>query len=74
MLVLPLEVPVPTHLVNLDALIQREDFETTAADVAQSRRLAAELKVEDLERTYFQILRKPDFQRETSNWQGHGLC
>lgn len=59
---------MPTHLVNLDALIKREDFEARADNPSQSKRLGAELKVEDLERTYIHLLRKPDFQRETSSW------
>ena len=59
---------VPTHQVNLDALIKREDFEAATGDAPQSRRLSDQIKIEDLERTYFHLLRKPDFQRETSNW------
>ena len=60
---------MPTHLVNLDALIKREDFESSTGDLSpKSRRLGAELKLEDLERTYFHLLRKPDFQRATTNW------
>jgi hypothetical protein len=56
-----------THLVNLDALIKREDFEA-ASDQPQSKRLGNELKVEALEGTFAHLLRKPDFQRETANW------
>lgn len=58
---------MPTHLVNLDALIRREDFEAGNSS-AQSRRLGDELKLGDLERTYVNLLRKPDFQRETCSW------
>jgi len=56
-----------THLVNLEALIQREDFETTG-DIADSTPTA--FKAEELlqNRNYFKGLRKPDFQRETHNW------
>lgn len=58
---------MPTHLVNLEALIQREDFETTG-DVADATPTA--FKAEELlqNRNYFKGLRKPDFQRETHNW------
>jgi len=59
---------ISTHLVNLDALIRREDFEAKEGEQAQNRRLADQLKVEDLERIYFKLLRKPDFQRETACW------
>jgi len=59
---------MPTHLVNLEALIQREDFEASG-DVADSTPTA--FKAEELLkiRNYFQGLRKPDFQRETNNWK-----
>ncbi|MEI8379346.1 MAG: DUF262 domain-containing protein [Planctomycetota bacterium] len=30
--------------------------------------MSDQLKVEDLERTYFSLLRKPDIQRETASW------
>ncbi len=53
---------------NLDALIPREDFEVTA-EIAQSQSIQA-IQIRDLERDsflYYQ-LRKPDFQRETSEW------
>jgi hypothetical protein len=61
-------MPITTHLVNLDALIRREDFEAREGEQPQNRRLADQLKVEDLERTYVNLLRKPDFQRETASW------
>lgn len=57
-----------THLVNLDALIRREDFEISTDTKQSNSRLSTELRVEDLERIYLHLLRKPDFQRETSNW------
>ncbi len=62
-----LGIKMPTHLVNLDALIQREDFES--GDVVSG---AGEplFKLEELEskRMYFKTLRKPDFQRQTADW------
>lgn len=58
-----------THRVNLDALIQRQDFEagTTAASTQDREPI---FKLEELERrrVYFSVLRKPDFQRTTNNW------
>jgi len=55
--------------VNLDAMIQREDLDVTDNDPAQGK-IGGELKLSDLEQTSptFNILRKPDFQRETANW------
>ena len=57
-----------THLVNLDALIAREDFETDT-DVASLGNDPI-FKVEELKkgRMYFSVLRKPEFQRETASW------
>jgi hypothetical protein len=59
-----------THLVNLDALIRREDFEAIA-DVPPGTAPPAEvIKLDELEytRAFYRLLRKPDFQRVTSNW------
>ena len=55
--------------VNLDALIQREDFTVDGGAGAQN--LADKLKVSELvkgESFFYSSLRKPDFQRETSDW------
>ena len=60
---------MPTHLVNLDALIKREDFRASAPRETPSNRFGT-LKASDLENRSipYQLLRKPDFQRETSSW------
>lgn len=53
--------------INLDALIPREDFEIVGSNTtsAQIDRLSAN----DLSNQFiYQILRKPDFQRETNEW------
>lgn len=65
----PLEVAMPTQLVNLDAMIPREDFEDKRQDTG-ARRPINEIRVEDLEqgRPLYSTLRKPDFQRVTANW------
>jgi hypothetical protein len=58
-------------MVNLDALIPREDFEAASPDVpAQPSGLMANLGVSELgpESFMYNVLRKPDFQRETANW------
>ncbi len=54
--------------VNLDALISREDFEVQSnGDEAPIQQT---IQVRDLERDafFYGALRKPDFQRETSEW------
>ncbi|MDD1508602.1 GmrSD restriction endonuclease domain-containing protein [Pseudomonas sp. CNPSo 3701] len=55
--------------VNLDALVQREDFEVqTDGDEAPIQQT---IQVRDLEKSafFYGALRKPDFQRETSEWE-----
>ncbi|KJG58895.1 hypothetical protein UA38_03865 [Photobacterium kishitanii] len=61
--------------VNLDALISREDFEV----IENSSRVSSfnqNVSVKDLERGefFYAGLRKPDFQRETSDWTDEQLC
>jgi hypothetical protein len=53
--------------VNLDALIAREDFE---ADRAGDAPVVQTISIKDLEAgAFFNLaLRKPDFQRETIEW------
>ncbi len=55
--------------VNLDAIIKREDFEVTDSGQNSSTQKAA-ISVTDLEKDafFFLSLRKPDFQRETNEW------
>lgn len=55
--------------VNLDALIPREDFATGGVQGSQS--LGDKLKIGELVKGqgfFYSSLRKPDFQRETSDW------
>ncbi len=55
--------------VNLDALIPREDFEVDGGAAAQN--LGDTLKISELVKGkgfFYSSLRKPDFQRETSDW------
>ena len=60
---------------NLDALIPREDFEIKEGSQIPSQNLPA-IQVRDLEAGSFlyQTLRKPDFQRETSEWTPDKVC
>jgi hypothetical protein len=58
---------MPTNLVNLDALIPREDFEVeiNASPFDQKDTIS----ITDLQPGFFySALRKPDFQRETASW------
>jgi hypothetical protein len=62
--------------VNLDALIPRADFETDETASAPSGRPKDTLSVNDLKKGefFFSYLRKPDFQRETSEWDPKKIC
>jgi hypothetical protein len=55
--------------VNLDALIPREDFEVT--DETNSGGKKSTISIEDMKLNSFFIanVRKPDFQRETNEWE-----
>jgi hypothetical protein len=57
-----------TSIVNLDALIQRDDFRVKSGGADYSRR--DKIAITDIEPKAFMYLalRKPDFQRETANW------
>jgi hypothetical protein len=61
---------MPAALVNLDALIRRDDFDVKADQPPQPAQLTFTLKVSDLNAgsLEYQTLRKPDFQRETASW------
>src|SRR5262245_39439766 len=68
---------MPTQLVNLDAMIPREDFEDREpSKPSGSRRSITEIRVEDLEqgRPLFATLRKPDFQRVTASWSAEKVA
>lgn len=58
-----------TNLVNLDALILREDLAVTSEPHRGSPKTTG-IRITDLEPNsfFYRSLRKPDFQRETSNW------
>ena len=54
--------------VNIDALIPRDDFETTGNKTTSAQ--IENLSVTQLryDQFIYKLLRKPDFQRETSEW------
>ncbi len=56
--------------INLDALIPREDFEVQ--ETATSGKKKDSISIEDLkpDSFFFLNIRKPDFQRETNEWDG----
>ncbi len=60
--------------VNLDALIQREDFEVE--ENISSGKKKETISIEDIKADsfFFSFLRKPDFQRETNEWDGQRIC
>lgn len=56
--------------VNLDALIQREDFEASDENMNTASKIAT-LSINDLKEgsgLFLASVRKPDFQRETADW------
>ncbi|MDD5411654.1 MAG: DUF262 domain-containing protein [Methylobacter sp.] len=58
--------------VNIDALIPREDFETTGVNNAGN--LKHSISVSDFTNSFFYpFIRKPDFQRETSEWDARKI-
>ncbi|MBD2802466.1 DUF262 domain-containing protein [Xenorhabdus sp. M] len=61
--------------INLDALIPREDFEVIEGNTRASS-FNQNISVKDLEIDdfFYAGLRKPDFQRETSDWSDDQLC
>jgi hypothetical protein len=61
---------MPKHKVNLDALIQREDLEVQSDNPDRPGGDVPAISVVELEqaKSMFDVLRKPDFQRETAEW------
>lgn len=60
--------------LNLDALVPREDFEVDD-DPIQTPSVDS-IQIQNLEQNsfFYPVLRKPDFQRETSDWSGDKVC
>lgn len=59
---------MPTHQVNLDALIMREDFESGPQAKGEIKEMKFTVSQLIQHGFTFDALRKPTFQRETSNW------
>lgn len=68
----PKDVTMPKTFVNLDALIRRDHFETLGSDAFNASAFAGQPSVnaKELESgsVYRNLLRKPEFQRETASW------
>jgi len=60
--------------VNLDALIAREDFEVE--ENINSGKKKETISIEDIKADsfFFSNIRKPDFQRETNEWDSQKVC
>jgi len=60
----------PMAVVNLDALIPREDFEVVDEKDLPAGFPMNTVQIRDLEKSafFYNALRKPDFQREPANW------
>lgn len=60
---------MPRNLANLDALIQRENFDIQEESHTATS-LSDNLRASELERggLWYSVLRKPEFQRETADW------
>src|ERR1017187_3508787 len=56
------------EIINLDALIPREDFEVSSD--ATNSQPSQTIQIRDLEKDsfFYNVIRKPDFQRETNEW------
>lgn len=61
--------------VDLDALVPREDFEVSDIDRDSGDRIQT-IQIRDLEKNtfFYQDMRKPDFQRETNEWDPNRVC
>lgn len=66
---------MPKQRVNLDALIRREDLEIRPDEGTESARGGADLSFGNLREgdNTFEILRKPDFQRDTADWSPEAI-
>lgn len=62
-----------SQMVNLDALIPREDFEVV--DERRQSQASQTISIRDLEKDafFYAVIRKPDFQRETNEWDARKI-
>jgi hypothetical protein len=62
------------HQVNLDALIPREDFDVDDKGGRSSRPSTLQIRNLEPDDFFYSVVRKPDFQRETSDWSPDKIC
>ena len=60
--------------VNLDALIEREDFEVEANPNPGKKKETISIEDIKADSFFFSNIRKPDFQRETNEWDSQRIC
>lgn len=65
-----------SKLVNLDAMVKREDFALDDGNITSSFDQIGTISVRDFGQAGFLApsLRKPDFQRETNHWTPEQVC
>src|ERR1700674_173863 len=72
--------PMKKNVVNLDALLRREDFEAEGEVIGKKQEQAwtdaRSIPVTQLGKgeVWFLTVRKPDFQRETASWSPKKVC
>ena len=57
-----------TNLVNLDAMIPRQDLEARSSGASSQSGMAITIQELAKGKLFYSLLRKPDFQRETDDW------
>ncbi|MFN6572589.1 HNH endonuclease family protein [Dendronalium sp. ChiSLP03b] len=69
-------MPKDSPKVSLDALICREAFEVQGQQGQNIGRNIPMISIRDLEKSsfFYPFLRKPDFQRETNEWEAQKIC
>ncbi|MGB7443718.1 MAG: DUF262 domain-containing protein [Coleofasciculaceae cyanobacterium] len=69
-------MPQESPKVSLDALIPREAFEVQGQPGQNIGRNISSISIRDLEENsfFYPFLRKPDFQRETNEWDAQKIC
>ena len=60
--------------INLDALIPREDFEVNEGDTQSSTSQTIQIRDLEGDSFFYNSVRKPDFQRETSDWDENKIA
>jgi hypothetical protein len=60
--------------VTLDALIEREDFEVEANPNPGKKKETISIEDIKADSFFFSNIRKPDFQRETNEWDSQKIC